>query len=389
MSKPLRIGFLTAYGPQQGTLFRWINLAKGLRALGHEVTVYGIEAVANAARVSEEREGIPHRIIRASRGQRWFGGFSHPVNVLSQAMSDFNGLDILHAFQPFSVTCLPALMRRNSAKALLWDWDDLWYGGIIPTEGARKPAHGRINVAMIRLLERRMASWVDAVTTCSGWLAERAIAAGGRSVKVLHNGFWPEAPRMERAAARARLGLKAETYYCGFMGRTIHELDWCLDTLRLTENTMPELRLALCGMGREALANIPAGLMPRIDYLGFLSPEDARVFAQSLNCGLLPLEDIDFNRSRFPIKFAEYLAAGCDLLCSAVGELAGLAAGMDGVTLAKPTREEWRKALGEHLGHAVMQRELSARDALLAERLAWMKIAVELEQFYIKTLTSN
>lgn len=386
MSKPLRIAFLTAYGPQQGTLFRWINFARGLQQLGHEVTVYGIEAHAAADRVEELRDGIPHRILRASRGQRWMGGFSHPGNVLRQTMSEFAGLDVLHAFQPFSVTCMPALLRRGAAKKLVWDWDDLWWGGIIPSDG--KPGFGQINIALIRWFESHMAGCVDGVTTCSQWLAERALSAGGRRVRVLHNGFWPGQVRLARDEARTRLGLQREAIYCGFMGRTIHEFDWCLDALRLTAKHQPEVRLALCGMPAEALATIPRELRERIDYLGSLSPEDARVFGQSLDTALLPLEDMDFNRSRFPIKFAEYLAAGASLVCSSVGELVPLAQGLSGVTLAGTTRDEWRSALAIHLGKP-WAIALANRDEQLVERLAWIKIAAELEGFYTELLTTR
>ena len=64
---------------------------------------------------------------------------------------------------------------------------------------------------------------------------------------------------------------------------------------------------------------LPEQVKNNIDYLGSLSPLDTRYFAAAIDLGLLPLMKTPFNESRFPIKFAEYLAANLPVLCSEVG----------------------------------------------------------------------
>jgi glycosyltransferase involved in cell wall biosynthesis len=131
---------------------------------------------------------------------------------------------------------------------------------------------------------------------------------------------------------------------------------------------------------------LPAEQRASIDYLGNLTPAQSQIFTRAIDCGLLPLEDTPFNQSRFPIKFAEYLAGGAHVIASAVGEFATLAQQLPGVTLAGQTRESWCSTLATlDLDRIDTDFATSAASAL-AQVLDWQVLARQLERFYFARL---
>jgi glycosyltransferase involved in cell wall biosynthesis len=376
----LKIVFFTCFAQAQGTYFRWHNFAIGLRQLGHDVSVLMVESKQDAPHW-EDRDGVPYHIVPMAPGTRVIGAHAHPWTVLRRALREVGPADIFHAFQPFAITCLPALLRQIKCRHLVWDWDDLWHGGIIqPTPNLSAAA--RYTNWTIRSLEQHMPRWADSVTTCSHYLADLATQRGAKRTQIIHNGFWPENQRTSRAEARAKFQLQPNARYYGFMGRTVQEIDWCFDVLRLSAPTS-NVRLALCGMSPETLAAMPADLIQRTDYLGKLTPQDAKVFANAIDCGLLPLEDNAFNKSRFPIKFSEYLAGGATMLCSEIGEIAHFGRAHAAVTLAGVSRDDWRSTVATHLAAPTT----AAQEPPAA--LMWENIASQLAAFYDSCLVGR
>ena len=267
----------------------------------------------------------------------------------------------------------------------MFDWDDLWVGGLWPQPPAL-PRRAAWVPRIVSLLEHRLPAWVHATTTCSQFLADRATAFGAPATAVLHNGFWPRTDLPSQASARARLGLDPKACYAGFMGRPMSELDWCLDTLDTATSQTKPVRLALCGVNPEHLAALPAHQRQRIDDLGLLPPDRVPDFARALDWGLLPLEDTPFNQSRLPIKFAEYLGAGTPVIASAVGELTALAQRVPGVHLAGTTRDAWRQTLASTLASPAPDPFPTHPGSPLAQVLGWPALAQQLAGFYARLL---
>lgn len=381
MNRPLTVVFFTASSSPQGTYFRTHNLAAALQAKGNQVTVMAVNTEGSTLQ-NEVRDGVDYRFVSPAPGQRWLGLWAHPINVLKQTLASPPSADIYHIFQPFPTTCAPGLWHRKKAQAMIYDWDDYW-----APELKRVGAMGnfmQITSRSIAALEASMPSRVDATTACSGFLRDLAASRGSQATQVIHNGYWPDQPTLPKREARAALGLDKDAYYYGFMGRTTGEILWCLDPLQLSKSFPVPVRLALCGMPKEALPPIDGEIANRLDYLGMLTPDQARVFSQGIDCGLLPLEDSQFNRSRFPIKFAEYLAGGSEVIASNVGEVSILGRQIPAVHIAPASRESWASTVNTHL------QSLAAngppRSPLLNFSLSWPSIAETLVDFYQDTL---
>ena len=226
------------------------------------------------------------------------------------------------------------------------------------------------------------------MTAISRALAELALERGARSVSLLHSGSWPSGA-FDKNEIRARLGLRADAFYSGFMGRTTAELPWCYDALARSLGRYPKLRLAMCGMPASELNGISSTLRGRIDYLGQLTPAAARDFAACLDLALLPMEENTFNLSRLPQKFGDYVASGVPLLCSTVGECGLLIPRFPWVFPAGTTRAEWAGAFDVALDR-VSRGDVPAFDPhLFREHLSWEGLSYALAQTYHTALAGR
>lgn len=363
--KELRIHFFTSFCHPAGTYFRFHNLAVGLSRLGHEVTVFALDADPHARARAEIRDGARYQLTPEWPGARLFGAGCHPASTLRRALRAYPPADVAHLFQPFPSGALAWRAASRGARARFFDWDDLWIGGAF--NGAAASLRDRWMRAAVAGLERRLPAAADHVTTCSADLAALATERGAAGATVVWNGFWP-ASVPGRGEARERLGLDPDAHYVGFMGRTLRELDWCFAALEMSASRYPRLRLALCGMPPSALAAMTPEVRARSDYLGELTQVLIPVFAAAIDLGLLPLDDTPFNRCRFPIKFAEYLGSGAPVLLSAVGDCARLSEGMPWVLPAGRGRSAWLSAF-EAAAERLANGRLPAVDVGAVERL--------------------
>ena len=126
-----------------------------------------------------------------------------------------------------------------------------------------------------------------------------------------------------------------------------------------------------------------------MDYLGQLAPEVTRNFAAALDLGLVPLANNPFNESRFPIKFAEYMAAGTPVLCSAVGECATFFDVFPWALPAGSEKDTWLKSFRETMELAMAGSLPIVNHHVLAKALSWQHQANLLDGLYQAELTAS
>lgn len=381
---PLNIHFFVQFVHEQGTYFRFHNLAIGLTKLGHIVTVFGCDQNPNSQLREEVRDGVIYHITPTSKGASLFGGFCHPISAFRRSLHNYPSCDVAHLFQPFPNAALSWMWKLSrKAKVRFYDWDDLWVGGL----WREKPNSFQTwwNCTTTNYLEQRLPQQAGHVTTCSHFLENLALKRGARETTVLHNGFWSfEVPN--KLAARERLGLLKDALYVGFMGRTCNELPWCFGAIEKYLSEYPQLRFALCGAPDSALKDLPEAVQERLDCLGSIPPLATRDFAAAIDLGLLPLEDTPFNQSRFPIKYAEYMAAGTPVLCSEVGECAQISEEFPWVLKAGKTQSKWEVEFGMAL-KALVSNQVTPVDILkVGQFFAWEILSSKLQNIYFLSL---
>jgi glycosyltransferase involved in cell wall biosynthesis len=373
----LHIHFFVQFSHEQGTYFRFHNLALGLAELGHVVAVFACDHDTASAARTELRNGIPYHIVPSSGGTTLVSPFCHPLNAFRRWLLPYPKCDVAHLFQPFPNAAFA--WGKSQARVRFYDWDDLWVGGLLGNGKASfRVAFDR---AVTGWFERQLPLRATHVTTCSGFLRDLALSRRAAAASVIYNGIQPYQP-LPRAAARTSLGLSPSAIYAGFMGRTCNELSWCIDALAGNLDRWPDLRLALCGFPAFLLDAIPERIRERTDFLGQLSPAATRDFAAALDLGLLPLEDSPFNQSRFPIKFAEYMAAGTPLLASEIGEPSVLARAFPWVLKAGKTYESWLAAFSRAIDQIAADAMPAVDQDVVRAAFSWNHLAANLLDLY-------
>ena len=384
----LRINFFVQFVYEQGTYFRFHNLAKGLTNLGHNITIWGTDFNKKAKSIDKwERDGITYIVISGNRLQSFFGQHSHPLTTLRRILLNYPPADVNHSFQPFLSVAAPWRLKFKNAGINVYDWDDLWNGGLFSKHSIT--INNFWSLKWVAYCEKRLPRIADLTTVCSSFLENKAKSYQAKKVVTLYNGYWPKDKITTKADARTKLGLHPHAFYLGFMGRTHNEISWCFDGLKQSMDINPSLRLALCGCGDYVLDNLDKDLLSRIDYLGFLNPQQAEDFAAAITIGLLPLEDDAFNNSRFPIKLAHYQAMGTPVLFSNIGETGKVASLFPWNINAGKTYLSWLQAFSASSTQSFINGLPKVDTQKLADVLSWDLISLQLEQAYYTTLSSK
>jgi glycosyltransferase involved in cell wall biosynthesis len=229
---------------------------------------------------------------------------------------------------------------------------------------------GRLN----EWVQRRALRRADAVIAVSGPLSTRLVASGIEAARVhlVPNAWAGTSPPFSRAEARHALGIPAEAFSIGWIGRLGHEkgADVLVDALALLGDA--RLEASVIGEGREgaALRARTAGWAgPMVRWHGML-PDAARY---------LPAFDLYVLSSRTegtPISLLEAIAAGVPAVATAVGGVPDVT-GPDGAILVPPDdpaalAEAIRASMDDPAGRAARARRAAARAAAAYALEPWL-----------------
>ena len=181
--------------------------------------------------------------------------------------------------------------RRPEGTLLLHVTDD-WLAGT--------NLMGFTSSHLIRVLEENIRS-ADAISAVSEELAAKISRFSGRPVEVLPNGCTP---------ATTPSG-SSRSPVVALVGQLNNRLD--LDALESVAAT--EVPLLIIGPRADGDPVVRSRLdallsRPNVDWRGLVAQEDVALLLQSVSVGITPYADTEFNRSSFPLKTLEYLAAG-------------------------------------------------------------------------------
>jgi len=175
----LKIIFLTADCSEQGTYFRWHNIAIGLTRLGHIVRVFSVDNDDKSFSRNEKRDGVEYHILKGSRGKSFFGTMNHPLTSIRRIFIDFPACDVVHVFQPFLSVYLPWKYNlRKKAGISFFDWDDLWADKLRDKE--KRSFKNNWDYKVKKYFEKNIPAANRYMTVCSGFFKRNGAQKRGQ-----------------------------------------------------------------------------------------------------------------------------------------------------------------------------------------------------------------
>jgi glycosyltransferase involved in cell wall biosynthesis len=383
----LKIAFFVQYSHAAGTYFRWHNLAIGLKQLGNEIDVYAGDHNWNAPLRNEVKDGINYYITPSLLSARFFGGGNDPLTGFRRLLHlPKKEYDVYHLFQPYIQAYIPwrYLKVRKTKAVFLYDWDDLWTGGLF----SAKP-NGPIEWFMhknVARLEKKIPAQAHGVTVCSQFLADKL---EGEVVKqVLYNGFWSKPP-VDKKSLREKWKLRDSIFYLAYVGRTAQEMSWIAQALdSLVNHGFDKVQLIVCGPPKQVLEDLKMLDKKQVIYLGELSTIESFEICAGSDLGLVPLENSNFNKSRFPIKFFDFLSVGTPVYLSDVGEVAKIGAAIGGVFIGSNEKQQWTDHLYEIIT-AIQKHDFKIDITQIEGKYGWTTVVKNLATLYSEILTKK
>lgn len=378
----MRIAFFVQYNHTVGTYFRWHNMAKALQLLGHEVDIYAGDHNWKALRRIESRDGITYTIIPSWPTARILYA---PNDIFSAIRWLFNlpqkEYDVYHLYQPFLHASLAWNYLRYTKKRAIfvYDWDDLWTNGLFQqSKGVRE----KYVMEITKWLEAYLPQKAHGITVCSTYLKEK-LRCPEKAI-IINNGYWPQ-PLPNKKALRLKWGLQQDITYLAYIGKTADELDWVMAAFSLLkENEVAAIELIIAGPPaayvQQLINDCKYGALVR--YLGSLTAADAAELAAAVNLGMIPLSDNAFNKSRFPVKFLDFLSVQTPVYVSQVGEIGQLAKRLPGAFVGPGEKDSWIKGILSVVQELLHGVPYIPNDTTLSP-FQWLELAKHQYQFYI------
>lgn len=372
----MKIAFFVQYCHEAGTYFRWHNLARALVLQGHQVDIYAGDFNYKSIKRKEIRDGVRYFITPSLLSSRIFGNPSDPFTALYRCFQKVEKeYDAYHLFQPFLQAFLPWRMLKIKRKGIFfYDWDDLWTGGLFTS-----PQNWRDKYTqhIVQWLESNLPLITDRTTVCSSFLKGKTITDSS----ILYNGFWDNKTTITKTDLRKKWAFKADAFYLAYIGKTADELSWIATAIALLSEENIRFQLIIAGPPISAVNSTILGNHPNVRYLGEVSSLDASELAKASDLGLLPLADNQFNRSRFPIKFFDFLSVGTPIYYSEVGEIKLIGNNINAAYPAANSQDEWAAKLITVIRKIREQQPLVPIEQLI-NKYSWNSIANKLVGYY-------
>lgn len=388
----------------RGTWHRAWQLGRSLAQRGHEVKIWTAAPHHWYRSSAQTRDGV--RIVETPS---WAplapadDGWGTLDIAWRKTAALFENFDLCYAFAHAPNVYAPAWVAKHlRRKPVVYDWCDWYEGGVFPKRNEMRRAglaappeiflHRQFEPIARRLeifYERRMPRLAGRVTAISSLLAELTIKMGvaREDVFLLPNGANCETTRpLDAGPCRAELGLAdgPEAAYLGYVANYHPDQAMFLEAFARAIAARPGLRMLMAGPPFDTGLVERLGLNRAIIEFGWCDQARVNTILGASGAMAMPMEDNDFNRSRMPFKFSDYLAAGRPVVTSPVGDLAQyFAPASPAIGLAAPpTPEDYGAALAGVFAPGIDRAAMGAAARQLAEtRLDWPRLAERLEPF--------
>lgn len=322
----------------QGTYLRAYEFARVLVEKGHSATLMATSSSRKLTVGVRFEYGI--RIVETP--DFFPGSLRSGWNPLT-SLARINWLqnqefDLIHAFESRPTCVYPAMYLKKKGIPLIFDWSD-WFGRGGSVEERPNRFIRLVLTPIETYFENHFRPLADANTVISTTLYKKISEMGKKSqhIAIIPNGFdVPGWKVHKKQIARQALSISADGFIVGYIG-SLFPGDAILmaKASSLLRDRIPKFKLLHIGR-----SNYHLPPSPEFIQTGFVSQDELSLYLSACDLCWLPLSDTKANRSRFPLKFSYYLAAGKSVVVTDVGDIADYVEDEDLGLICKPTPEE-------------------------------------------------
>jgi glycosyltransferase involved in cell wall biosynthesis len=372
----------------RSTFFRCLQFGKQLVANGHHVDLLTISPHARFRFTEQDIEGVhvietPDMLFSILRT-----GWDPYDTMRRSAFMKRRQYDLVHAFDCRPAVILPALaQRRRDGATLLTDWADWWGRGGVIEERSNKLIKVFFE-GTETYFEEHYRTTADGLTVISHALRERAIGLGVRPERIAHIHSGADTERiqpMDKAQARAALGLPLDVPIVGFTGFVHYDLTLLLGAFDVLAKERSDARLLITGKYSPLVRQFSerGGWSDRVFHAGIVPYADLPRYLAAVDLNALPFADKQANRGRWPNKIGDYLSAGRPIVSNPTGDIRDLFTRYDIGVLTEESPEAFAHGMAAVLddpAHAAAQGNMARQ---VAEReLSWPALTRQLEAHY-------
>lgn len=217
------------------------------------------------------------------------------------------------------------------------------------------------------MLEQKFAAMADAIITSSDELTKRFpgqeskvfVVKNGVDFDMMQKGFSPVCNRQQSVA--------------GYIGSIDERIDY--DLLDAVIERLPNMIFRFIGRSTNKEYDLRLERHPNVELLGAHHPAMLPAFLREMDICMIPFAKNEFNRSVYPMKVNEYLAAGKPVVMTGFADLPEFT----NIVHIADTAEEFQSSLKDGLASDSIEQKKIRQD--FAKYQSWSKRAADLSEF--------
>lgn len=394
----MKIGMLITTGFERPAGVRYSNIARGLVALGHEVTMLALHPdFAGCRQRRMQRDGVRMAYVGQMHARKVGGQPARfgPLALLRVVLQSSVAMaaaaarldvDCYHLGKPQPINGLAGLLAsRTRGRPLYLDCDDYEAGSNRFGFGWQRQ--------VFAWWEDHLPARAAGVTANTLFLERRAAEHGAPRTVRVPNGIDPDhfrpLPASQREALRNSLGCDQGPLigYVGSLSLNNHPVDLLLQGFALLRTELPQARLLVVGGGEDArsLRSLTAelGIAGQVRFAGHVPLGAVASFTSLCDITVDPVHDDDVARARCPLKLIESLALGIPMVTGDVGDRRALLEdGRAGVLVAPGSAAALAEALQGLARDDARRAALGRRAQAVSAQYDWQVLAGQWQTIY-------
>ncbi len=372
----------------KGTYWRALYFGRALANMGHEVTVLATSphnhlhfSIKPDAKSSVTIVEAPDMLSGALRSGWDMWNVLARIHWVRQ-----QNFDLVHAFESRPTALYPALyVKKHQQAKLILDWCD-WFGKGGSIEERPNPMVRALLRPVETFYETHFRPYADGTTVINSELRRKAISLGIAPETIFHLPNGCDVDTLHPIAqheARKALNLSEHDLILGYIGaifrRDANLMAAAFDRIHQAEPRAKLLLAGYCNVAIEELVSAPQAII----RTGHIQYNEISLYLSASDLCWLPLRDSGANRGRFPLKLNDYMAVGCPVVATSVGDIPDVIQRGNFGVLAEDQPEALAQQTLKLLHDPIQRQEMGLRARQFAvAHFTWDDLGEKLARFY-------